>query len=96
MGITNPKDLTQASVGAAKYLKQLYNSTGNWNDALRAYNAGLGNVNNGRAYKIPETINYVKKVNTIANKFEQGGIYDLPAATILQLKNKGYNFKYID
>ena len=68
------------------YLYQMYD--GNWNTALAAYNAGLGNVNKwlsdealsdgeGNLTDIPftETRNYVRKVNYAMEKYEK--LYDL-------------------
>ena len=68
------------------YLYEMYD--GNWDTALAAYNAGLGNVNkwledaslsdpDGNLTDIPfkETREYVKKVNTAIKKYEK--LYDL-------------------
>lgn len=47
-GVTDPTNFRQAATGAAKYLSNLYSQFGNWEDALRAYNWGQGNL---RKYK---------------------------------------------
>lgn len=56
----NPHNFEQAADAAAKYLSSSYKKTGNWEDVIASYNAGLGNVK--RWKKIPETSNYVAKV----------------------------------
>lgn len=43
-GVQDPTDFTQSATGAAKYLGNLYKQFGNWEDALRAYNWGEGNL----------------------------------------------------
>lgn len=60
----NPLDPSQAAEGAAKYLRQLLNQTGgNLEDALAAYNWGIGNVKSrGRGASPLETQMYVPKV----------------------------------
>lgn len=60
----NPLDPSQAANGAARYLRQLLNQTGgNLEDALAAYNWGIGNVQKkGRAASPLETQMYVPKV----------------------------------
>ena len=68
------------------YLYKMYD--GNWDNAIAAYNAGLGNVNkwlnddelsdeNGNLIKIPfeETRDYLKKVKKAAEKYEK--LYDI-------------------
>jgi len=47
----------------AKYLKSLYKQTGSWENALIAYNWGIGNFQKYGAESAPEsTKNYVKKI----------------------------------
>ncbi|HHK4128761.1 TPA: transglycosylase SLT domain-containing protein [Enterobacter roggenkampii] len=60
----NPLDPSQAANGAARYLRQLLNQTGgNLEDALAAYNWGIGNIQKkGRAASPLETQMYVPKV----------------------------------
>lgn len=41
----DPYDTNAALHASAQYLKALFNITGNWYDALAAYNGGLNNVN---------------------------------------------------
>ena len=60
----NPLDPSQAANGDARYLRQLLNQTGgNLEDALAAYNWGIGNVQKkGRGASPLETQMYVPKV----------------------------------
>lgn len=71
----NPWDFNQASDAAAKYLSNSYRKTGNWEDAIASYNAGLGNVKRWR--QISETASYVPKVmanaQSLQGKFQKGG-----------------------
>jgi hypothetical protein len=46
----------------ARYLATQKRRFGRWDLALAAYNAGPGNVENGRWQSFPETQNYVKKI----------------------------------
>lgn len=51
--------------GGLRYLSQLYNHYGNWDDAVRGYNAGYGRVDAWKAGKatLPaETVNYHGKI----------------------------------
>lgn len=43
-----------------QYLRAMYDRTGNWEDALRAYNAGLGKVDESRGFD--ETNDYVATI----------------------------------
>lgn len=62
----NPLNPSQAIEAAGKYLSQNYKKLGNWDDTLRSYNMGLGNVykwKKGVMKKLPkETEDYVGKV----------------------------------
>jgi soluble lytic murein transglycosylase-like protein len=40
----DPLNTAQAIPGAARYLARLYRSTGTWDEALAAYNWGIGNI----------------------------------------------------
>lgn len=59
---TNPEQSIEA---AAKYLKKSYNIFGNWEDSVRSYNTGVGNVKawkKGKKKLAQETINYTNKI----------------------------------
>ena len=63
----NPLDPIEAIPYAAKYLKELYNRFGSWNEALAAYNWGPGNLSRFLAgeKRMPlETKNYVNQIMT--------------------------------
>jgi hypothetical protein len=64
----NQFDPNSAIPGAARYLKKLYNKTGDWNLALASYNAGYGNVKKHKGIPpFKETIDYVSIINKVAN-----------------------------
>ena len=93
----NPWDFNQASDGAARYLANSYKKTGNWEDAIASYNAGLGNVKRWR--NIKETANYVPKVlanaQSLKGKFKDGGTFkDLLLQQNKPITDKG-NFSNI-
>lgn len=61
----NPLNPSQAIDAAGRYLSQNYKKLGNWEDTLRSYNMGLGNVYKWKQGKIKlpkETADYVGKV----------------------------------
>ncbi len=59
----NPLDPFQSIAAAGRYLKQLYNATGAWDQALAAYNWGLGNLRKyGIAQAPVETRNYYTQI----------------------------------
>ena len=61
----NPLDPSSSIDGAAKYLRKLYHQFNNWEDAVKAYNWGPGNVEKALAEEkeLPqETQKYLKKV----------------------------------
>lgn len=61
----NPLDPWQSIDGAARMLRELRNSKGNWPDALASYNWGAGNVAKWKAgtKTMPtETVNYVAQI----------------------------------
>lgn len=75
LGVTNSFDPQQNIDGGAKYMAQLlkrYN--GDQTKALMAYNAGMGNVDKGRAQGFPETQDYVKRVTANRSKYGQPGV----------------------
>lgn len=62
MGV-NPRDPVHNIYGSARYLRQQYDSFGDWSLALAAYNAGPSRVREARGIPdIAETINYVNRV----------------------------------
>lgn len=64
MGI-NPLDPFQAIPAAAKYLSSLYRITGDWAEALAAYNWGIGNVTRkGLSVAPDETVKYYTNILT--------------------------------
>ncbi|RJR22778.1 MAG: DUF4124 domain-containing protein [Nitrospiraceae bacterium] len=67
MRVSNPFDPEENIEGGTKYLRHLLNRfNGDLNLALAAYNAGPARVErNGGIPAIPETIQYIKKVNRI-------------------------------
>lgn len=59
----DPHDPVQNIRGGAKYLRQQYDTFGNWKHALAAYNAGPGAVQrHGGVPPYRETRNYVKRI----------------------------------
>jgi hypothetical protein len=58
----DPYNPTQNLEGGARYLSQQYKRFGTWRQALAAYNAGPGRVQDGSWLKIPETTRYVRNV----------------------------------
>lgn len=62
----NPDDPSQAIPAAAKYLAQNFKQFGSWDQALAAYNAGPGAVQQyGGVPPYEETQNYVKKITSM-------------------------------
>lgn len=63
----NPNDPAQAIPAAGAYLRRLYDSLGNWPDALAAYNWGIGNVRKerlGKKTRPDETVRYVAEITS--------------------------------
>lgn len=59
----DPTDPVQSIAAAGRYLRSLYNQTGDWQLALAAYNWGIGNVlRKGIAAAPTETQNYVAQI----------------------------------
>ena len=75
LGVTEPLDPAQSIEGGARYLSQLLHQfAGNTTDALAAYNAGPGAVEQyGGVPPYPETQQYVTKVLGYAASFSPGG-----------------------
>jgi soluble lytic murein transglycosylase-like protein len=75
LGVTEPLNPTQSIEGGARYLSQLMHQfAGNTTDALAAYNAGPGAVEQyGGVPPYPETQQYVAKVLGYAASFSQSG-----------------------
>lgn len=77
MGV-NPKDPHSSIYGAAKYLRALYREFGSWEDAVRAYNWGPGNVAKSTdPEKDPkETKEYVEKVKPSKEAMQPNTTWD--------------------
>jgi soluble lytic murein transglycosylase-like protein len=75
LGVTEPLDPAQSIEGGARYLSGLLRQfAGNTTDALAAYNAGPGAVEQyGGVPPYPETRQYVAKVLGYAASYSQGG-----------------------
>ena len=67
----NPYDPKQNVEGGAKYLALQLKRYGDVRLALAAYNAGPGNVDNGRYVYLTETVNYMQNVPTLMQKYNQ-------------------------
>ncbi|HEY6020924.1 MAG TPA: lytic transglycosylase domain-containing protein [Candidatus Paceibacterota bacterium] len=64
----NPFDPAASIDAAGRYFKQLYASTGNWRDAIAAYNWGIGNIIRKGYIQAPaETVQYVTSVMSDLN-----------------------------
>lgn len=74
MGV-DPSDPAASIGGAAKYLRQGYDATGNWDDAARYYHGGPDPKNWG-----PRTADYHDKVLAAAQGLTGGGGAPAPAA----------------
>lgn len=71
-----PNDIQSQLHGQAKYMKELVKKyNGNWDIALAAYNAGMGNVNKygGKVPPFKETQDYVAKILANAPKMTING-----------------------
>jgi hypothetical protein len=71
--ITDPFDAYQNISGGTRYLRaQLDTFNGDIKMSLAAYNAGSGRVSRlGRVPRIPETINYIRKVKEQYHSYQQ-------------------------
>lgn len=77
LGVKNSSDPTQNIEGGTKYIAQMLKQFGgDLEKALRAYNAGPGNVLNGKAYQFKETNDYVRKVTANYNNYKKNGVSD--------------------
>ena len=86
LGVSNSRDPEQNIMGGAKYISQMLKMFGgDLEKALRAYNAGPGNVQNGKAYQFKETNDYVKKVMANYNAFKKSGVITLILAVLVKL-----------
>jgi len=67
----NPYDPAQNIDGGSHYLQMQLKQFGTIPEALAAYNAGPGNVQNNAWSNIPETLNYVQKIPRLMSKYER-------------------------
>ncbi len=66
----NPEDPAQNLWGTAKYLREQYDTFGDWEHALAAYNAGPGNViKYGGVPPFTETQSYVRRVLSVYRNY---------------------------
>lgn len=66
LGVTDPSDPIQNLEGGARYLKRQLDHFGSIRLALAAYNAGPGNVENGKWQTFTETTRYVSRILSMA------------------------------
>jgi soluble lytic murein transglycosylase-like protein len=80
LGVAEPLDPAQSIEGGARYLSQLFHQfAGNTADALAAYNAGPGAVQQyGGVPPYSETQQYVTKVLGYAAAYSQSGVGESP------------------
>lgn len=68
-----PRELLDPALNinlTAKYLSQLNKRYDNdYDKVISAYNAGMGNVDSGKAFKFPETRHYLRKVKGYRNSY---------------------------
>ena len=69
----DPWDPAQNLWGTAKYLREQYDTFGNWELSLAAYNAGPGNVVRYRGVPpFTETQSYVRRVLSVYRNYQTG------------------------
>lgn len=81
MGVTS--DLCNPAnslIAGAKYIRRLYSKYGNWETAIRAYNAGPGNVDRGNVGS--GTIAYADKVLREADRFKRQGLAGITRSAV--------------
>ena len=74
-------DPAQSVEYAGAYLQYLHKATGNWFDAVRAYNGGIGNILNlqrGKPLLSKNPSLWLKNVNRYAKKAAQAVNYNAP------------------
>ena len=74
--VSDPFDAYQNISGGTRYFRNMLdNFRGDLQLSLAAYNAGPGRVSRfGRIPKIPETVDYVRKVIRHYRAYQEGGI----------------------
>lgn len=74
----DPSNLQQNIQGGVTYLSQMHSLTGNWNDALIAYNEGPGAWSSGNRYS--QSQNYASAILAAANLPSDSGAATATAA----------------
>jgi hypothetical protein len=83
----NPYDVNDSAFMQKELMRELYQQFGNWDDALRAYNAGP----NTRSWGNPETRNYVPAIRGIMQRNASQGT-PLPEDPINASKEQRFKF----
>ena len=84
----DPRNLAQNIDGGVRYLKQMYDETGDWTLAHAAYNAGLGNVQDaGGVPNFKETQNYVARIDGYLRDVDNTGYSNQKNNNILGVEN---------
>lgn len=76
LGVTDRDNIQENIRGGLRYFKQQLEEFGNPEDAVRAYNAGPGNVEASRGWA--ETDNYVNRFNELVREYEGRESTNLP------------------
>lgn len=74
LGVSDPFNPTQNIQGGLKYLQQLYNQYGDWNEALIAYNEGPGNL--AKSGVFPSSQSYADSILAASGISDSSGSSD--------------------